>query len=232
MEYGTCFLCGKVGMMEWHHVFPGALRDKSTEYGFVVPLCGESCHRLGRKSAHGCRETADRLKAHFQTIYMVEHHASVVEWRLEFYKNYLDLDKIEDERKYPMNLSVKSGRLTADPELRHTSNGTPVTSFRIAVKRPGKDETDFFTCNVWRHNAEFVCKYFKRGSWIEVSGYDRNDTYEKDGQKYYRNVIEVERVFFGDGRKKEDEDEKGKDESSYSESQFTEEEGSDEELPF
>ena len=228
MRYGTCFLCGKQGMMEEHHVFPAALRDKSGEYGYLVPLCGDTCHRLGRKSAHGCQETADKLKAHFQTIYMIDHHASVEEFRSVWYKNYLDLTRIEDERKYPMNIFAISGRLTADPELRHTATGTPVTSFRVAVKRPGsKEESDFFTCNAWRHNAEFVCKYFGKGSWIEVSGYIKNDKYEKDGQTIYRDIVEAERIFFGDGKRKEEvSSENGE------ESQFTERPNDDGELPF
>ena len=234
MRQGTCFLCGRTGMMELHHVFPSALRDKSTEYGFVVPLCGETCHRLGPKSAHGCRETADRLKAHFQAVYMYKYHASVAEWRAEWYKNYLDLDNIEDERIYPMNLSVKSGRLTADPELRHTKENVPVVSFRIAVRRPGPgDNTDFFNCVAWRGTAEFICKYFQKGKWIEVSGFEKNDNYEKDGTKYQRDVLVVERAFFGEGKSR---DEDGGREPAYegdSGTTFTEQPaGDDDELPF
>ena len=232
MRKGTCFLCGRTGMMEEHHVFPAALRDKSTEFGFVVPLCGDTCHRLGPKSAHGCRETADRLKAHFQAIYMVKYHASVAEWRAVWYKNYLDLDYIEDERKCLMNMSCRSGRLTADPVLHHTQNGVPVTSFRIAVRRPGPgDKTDFFSCTAWRGTAEFVCKYFKKGKWIELDGHDENDTYEKDGKTHERNIFNVDHVFFGDGRK--DNEETADDMTEKGQQTFTEQiAGGDDELPF
>ena len=51
MRYGTCFLCGKTGWLEEHHVYPGPFRDKSEKYGLKVGLCGESCHRNGRYAA-------------------------------------------------------------------------------------------------------------------------------------------------------------------------------------
>ena len=123
MYYGTCFLCGKVGPLEEHHVFPGALRKKSERYGLKVGLCGESCHRNGRTSAHQCRETADALKQFWQIRYMMQHRASVSDFRAEFGKNYLDLDYYDDERSYPMNISAISGRLVRDPELRRSQSG-------------------------------------------------------------------------------------------------------------
>ena len=46
MYYGTCFLCGKVGLLEEHHVFSGPYRSKSERFGLKVGLCGDSCHRL------------------------------------------------------------------------------------------------------------------------------------------------------------------------------------------
>lgn len=61
------------------------------------------------------------------------------------------------------------GRLTRDPELRHTQNGTAVASFTLAVdrdfkdKQTGKKETDFIDCVAWRHTAEFVSRYFSKG---------------------------------------------------------------------
>jgi len=67
-----------------------------------------------------------------------------------------------------MNLSVLMGRLTRDPELRHTQTGTAVTSFTVAIDRPySKDrekECDFIDCVVWRERAEFVAKYLSRDS--------------------------------------------------------------------
>lgn len=71
MVYGTCFLCGRVGWLEEHHVFPGPFRNKSEKYGLKVGLCGESCHRNGRYAAHQCRATSDALKQFWQVKYMM-----------------------------------------------------------------------------------------------------------------------------------------------------------------
>lgn len=79
MRYGTCFLCGKTGWLEEHHVYPGPFRDKSEKYGLKVGLCGESCHRNGRYAAHQCRETSDALKQFWQIKYMMAHKASVAD---------------------------------------------------------------------------------------------------------------------------------------------------------
>ena len=141
MRYGTCFLCGKTGWLEEHHVYPGPFRDKSEKYGLKVGLCGESCHRNGRYAAHQCRETSDALKQFWQIKYMMAHKASVADFRAAFGKNYLELDYYDDERSYPMNIIAISGRLTRDPELRTTPNGKPVVEFTVAVDRPGvKDQ--------------------------------------------------------------------------------------------
>lgn len=84
-----------------------------------------------------------------------------------------------------MNSINLTGRLTADVELKQTSNGIPVCAFRLAVKRPNsKDETDFINCKAWRSSAEFVAKYFGKGSMIAVTGYLTSRSYEdKNGNK-------------------------------------------------
>lgn len=91
------------------------------------------------------------------------------------------------------NLVILSGRLTADAELKTTQNGISVTSFNIAVNRPKKDEeqlTDFINIVAWQNTAEFVTKYFKKGSLIGVEGSIRTRKYEdRDGNK--RTVFEV-----------------------------------------
>lgn len=72
------------------------------------------------------------------------------------------------------NLVVLTGRLTADPELRYTANNTPVTSFSIAVSRRYKAgeeaQADFINIVAWRQTAEFVTKYFQKGSMIGIEG--------------------------------------------------------------
>ncbi len=74
-----------------------------------------------------------------------------------------------------LNVIVIMGRLVADPELRTTPQGTSVTSFRVAVDRnfarQGQErQTDFFDVVAWRGTAEFVSKYFHKGSMIAVEG--------------------------------------------------------------
>lgn len=74
-----------------------------------------------------------------------------------------------------LNTIMLMGRLTADPELRRTGNGTAVASFALAVERdyPGPDgnrETDFIDIVAWRGTAEFVSKYFSKGQMAAVSG--------------------------------------------------------------
>ncbi len=72
------------------------------------------------------------------------------------------------------NLVVLTGRLTADPELRYTPNNVPVTTFSIAVSRRYKAgeqaEADFINIVAWRQTAEFVTKYFQKGSMIGIEG--------------------------------------------------------------
>lgn len=87
------------------------------------------------------------------------------------------------------------GRLTADPELKATNNGTSVTSFSIAVDRrftpAGSDKaTDFINCVAWRGTAEFIAKYFRKGDMIAVTGEIQTRSYtDRDGNK--RTAVEV-----------------------------------------
>lgn len=232
MYYGTCFLCGKVGWLEEHHVFPAALRNKSEKHGLKVGLCGDSCHRNGKRAAHQCRETADALKQFMQTRWMIQHRASVEEFRREFGKNYLELDQYEDERSFPMNLIGVSGRMVRDPELRYTNTNKAVTSFCIACDRPGvKDKVDFIDCVAWDKKAEFVAKYFRKGQRIEVSGVLTTRTYEKDGQKRKAVEVRCDQVFFGDSKK--DDTSGGTASSPAPAGGFTEmDDGDDSDLPF
>lgn len=68
-----------------------------------------------------------------------------------------------------MNSTQLVGRLTADPVLRHTSNGTPVTDMRLAVDRRG-DGTDFISVTVWARAAEIVAEHLSRGRRVGVTG--------------------------------------------------------------
>ena len=92
------------------------------------------------------------------------------------------------------NLVVLTGRLTADPELKTTSNGTSVVSFSIAVDRryrTGEErQTDFINIVAWRSSAEFISKYFKKGSLIGIEGSIQTRKYtDKNGNN--RTAFEV-----------------------------------------
>ncbi|WOC33458.1 MULTISPECIES: single-stranded DNA-binding protein [Caproicibacterium] len=106
-----------------------------------------------------------------------------------------------------LNVVVLMGRLVADPELRHTPNDVAVTSFRIAVDRAysksGQDkQTDFIDITAWRQTAEFVCRYFTKGSMIAVKGSLRVDNYtDRDGNKRTRYDVQAENVSFCGGKK-------------------------------
>ena len=92
------------------------------------------------------------------------------------------------------NLVVLTGRLTADPELKTTPNGISVTSFSIAVSRRYRSgetpETDFINIVAWRQTAEFITKYFKKGTMIGIEGAIQTRRYtDKNGNN--RTAFEV-----------------------------------------
>ncbi len=94
-----------------------------------------------------------------------------------------------------LNRVILMGRLVADPELKTTTTGLSVTNFRIAVDRAyvknGEErKADFIDIVCWRNTAEFVCRYFGKGSLIAVEGQLQSRTYQaKDGTNRY--VVEV-----------------------------------------
>lgn len=90
MYHGKCFLCGKWGWLEEHHLFGGSNRKKSEKYGLKVGLCGIECHREGPKAAHRSAETAQKLHEYGQRKFMREQGATVDEFRALFGKNYID----------------------------------------------------------------------------------------------------------------------------------------------
>ena len=82
-----------------------------------------------------------------------------------------------------LNVAVLTGRLVADPELRHTTSDVAVTSFTIAVDRSyqkgGADrQADFIDIVAWRGTADFVCKYFRKGQLISVQGSIQTRSYQ------------------------------------------------------
>lgn len=106
-----------------------------------------------------------------------------------------------------LNHIVIMGRMTRDPELRRTGNGTAVASFTLAVDRDftGKDggekETDFIDCVAWRGTGEFVSKYFTKGRMACVSGrLQLRDWTDKDGNKRRQAEIVADNVYFADSK--------------------------------
>lgn len=102
-----------------------------------------------------------------------------------------------------MNLVTLMGRLTRDPELRHTQSGTAVASFSLAVDRrfSGKDggerQVDFIDIVAWRNTAEFVSKYFAKGRMCAVHGrLQARDWQDKDGNKRRAYEVVAENVYF------------------------------------
>ena len=98
------------------------------------------------------------------------------------------------------------GRLVRDPDLRHTTSGTPVASFRLAVERDfkgdgGEKESDFIDVIAWRSTGEFVSKYFRKGKMAVGSGrlQMRNWT-DKDGGKRTSAEVVADNVYFGSAR--------------------------------
>lgn len=97
------------------------------------------------------------------------------------------------------------GRLTRDPELRHTQSQTPVASFTLAVdrdysKQEGSDKkTDFIDCVAWRGTAEFVSKHFVKGRMATVSGrLQIREWTDKDGNKRRSAEVTADNVYFCD----------------------------------
>lgn len=106
---------------------------------------------------------------------------------------------------FNFNKVILGGRLTADVELKSTQSGLSVCTFSIAVNRKtGKDQeqkTDFITCTAWRNTAEFIARYFKKGSSLCVVGNLQKREWEnKDGQKQYATEVVVDEAMFVDSK--------------------------------
>lgn len=106
-----------------------------------------------------------------------------------------------------LNRIIIMGRLTAAPELKTTQSGLSVVSFTVACERDfgsGEKQTDFIECTAWRGTAEFVSKYFRKGSMIVVSGRLQSRKWEdRDGNKRTSWEILADSVYFGESRRDE-----------------------------
>lgn len=94
-----------------------------------------------------------------------------------------------------INNVVLVGRLTRDPELKYTANGTATATFSLAVNRnftnkSGNREADFINCVIWRKSAETLANYARKGTLLGVTGRIQTRSYEnQQGQRVY--VTEV-----------------------------------------
>jgi single-strand DNA-binding protein len=101
--------------------------------------------------------------------------------------------------------TIGMGRLTADPDIRYGTNGTAVGSFTLACTRrmriEGDPEADFFHCVAFGKRAEFVEKYLRKGSKIEILGTLQNNNYTKpDGSRVYGDQIIIEEIEFAESK--------------------------------
>lgn len=101
-----------------------------------------------------------------------------------------------------MNVIALMGRLTADPELKTTTSGINMTRFSIAVdrafqKQGEQRQADFINIIAWRQSAEFITRYFRKGSMIAITGSLQSGSYtDKDGNKRYTYDVVVDRAEF------------------------------------
>jgi len=110
-----------------------------------------------------------------------------------------------------LNKVIIMGRLTADPELRQTASNTATCTFTVACDRnfagQGQErQADFITVVAWRQTAEFVSRYFRKGSMIVVEGGLRTRTYNDKRYpdvKHYVMEVLADQVYFGESKKSE-----------------------------
>lgn len=109
-----------------------------------------------------------------------------------------------------LNHIVIMGRLTRDPELRYTQSQIPVASFTLAVDRDlsgrdgGERQTDFVDCVAWRGSAEFVSRYFSKGSMAVVSGrLQIRDWTDREGGKRRSAEVVADNIYFGESRRRD-----------------------------
>lgn len=106
---------------------------------------------------------------------------------------------------FNLNKVILGGRLTADPELKQTPSGVAVCSFTLAINRKfskdGQQEADFINCQAWRQTAEFINRYFRKGSSLCVSGSIQTRSWQdQNGQKRFATDVVVDEAMFVDGK--------------------------------
>ena len=134
-----------------------------------------------------------------------------------------------------LNHIIIMGRMTKDPEIRYTQSQTPVASFTIACDRDyqqggSERQTDFLDCVAWKHEAEFVSKYFAKGSMAVVSGrLQIRDWTDREGNKRRSAEVVADNIYFGESKRKAGEAPPLADTSTTSFQELADDDG---ELPF
>ena len=107
-----------------------------------------------------------------------------------------------------LNKVILMGRLCADPDFRQTPSGVAVCRIRLAIdrrftnKQTGEREADFINVSCWRQQAEFVSRYFHKGSMIIVEGSLQNNDYtDQNGVKHYSMEVLADNVTFGESKR-------------------------------
>lgn len=103
---------------------------------------------------------------------------------------------------FNFNKVIIGGRLTQDVELKTTQSGVSVVSFSVAVNRKGAErKTDFIDVTAWRATAEFISKYFKKGSSICIVGtLQKREWTDNNGNKRYATEVVAEEATFVDSK--------------------------------
>ena len=120
-----------------------------------------------------------------------------------------------------MNKVVLIGRLSRDPELRHTANNTPVCQINVAISRPvaqGKEpETDFINVTIWNKQAENLVKYVKKGNQIAIEGRIQTRSYDnEEGKKVYVTEVLANHIeFIGNNSNKTNDNQTQDNKTSY-----------------
>ena len=114
-----------------------------------------------------------------------------------------------------LNVAAIVGRLTADPELKHTASDVSVVSFTLAVGRSyakagTERQTDFIDVVAWRSTADFICRYFRKGQLMAVQGSIQTRTYQdKNGNNRKAVEIVADNVHFVESKRSEEGDSYG-----------------------
>lgn len=106
---------------------------------------------------------------------------------------------------FNLNKVILAGRLTADVELKQTQSGISVAQFSIAVNRKVKSgeakQVDFINVIAWRQTAEFISKYFKKGSSICITGSIQTRSWQdQQGQRRYSTEVVADDAIFVDSK--------------------------------